>query len=129
VALAASVVALCLSVGGGSEAFVPASPAAVEQSSDPAPADELPPAPATRARSSFPVFLHALKTERAARTPIRRAPRQVLLSFDDGPDLGATPQVLEALDRHKIKAVFFVNGRYLLGIKPPDLARRELVRK
>jgi peptidoglycan/xylan/chitin deacetylase (PgdA/CDA1 family) len=53
----------------------------------------------------------------------------VLLSFDDGPDLGGTPQVLEALDRHKIKAVFFVNGRYLLGIKPPDLARRELVRK
>jgi peptidoglycan/xylan/chitin deacetylase (PgdA/CDA1 family) len=36
---------------------------------------------------------------------------------------------MEILDRHKIKAVFFVNGRYLLGIKPLDLARREVVRK
>jgi peptidoglycan/xylan/chitin deacetylase (PgdA/CDA1 family) len=124
------VVALGLPVGGGSEAFVAASVPGVDAMTPGDPPDQRSPAPSPIARSSFPVFLHALNTDRPASRPIsRRAPRQVLLSFDDGPDLAGTPDVLAALDRHKIKAVFFVNGRYLLGVKPADLARRELVRK
>jgi peptidoglycan/xylan/chitin deacetylase (PgdA/CDA1 family) len=130
VALVVVGVALGLPVGGGSEAFVPAAPPDLDAPAPADPPDQRAPAQAPIPRSSFPAFLHALNTERAASRPVsRRSPRQVLLSFDDGPDLAGTPEVLEALDRHKIKAVFFVNGRYLLGVKPADLARRELVRK
>jgi peptidoglycan/xylan/chitin deacetylase (PgdA/CDA1 family) len=37
-------------------------------------------------------------------------PPEVLFTFDDGPDLRNTPKVLAELDRHGIKAIFFVNG-------------------
>jgi peptidoglycan/xylan/chitin deacetylase (PgdA/CDA1 family) len=57
------------------------------------------------------------------------APRELLLSFDDGPDLKYTPLVLDELDRWGIKAIFFVTGNRLTGDRPEDLARRELVRK
>jgi peptidoglycan/xylan/chitin deacetylase (PgdA/CDA1 family) len=90
--------------------------------------------------SKFPRFLHPLPAERARVNAVaagrveREAAaharvREVLLSFDDGPDLYGTPLVLDALDRHGWKGIFFVNGRYLLGSRPPDLARRELVRR
>ena len=36
--------------------------------------------------------------------------KQVALSFDDGPDPLVTPQLLDLLDRYKIKAAFFVIG-------------------
>jgi peptidoglycan/xylan/chitin deacetylase (PgdA/CDA1 family) len=35
----------------------------------------------------------------------------VALTFDDGPDPAYTPEVLDALDRHRAKATFFVIGR------------------
>lgn len=54
---------------------------------------------------------------------------EILLTFDDGPDLSTTPLVLEELDRRGLKAVFFVNGRSLMGDKPADRARRHLLRK
>jgi peptidoglycan-N-acetylglucosamine deacetylase len=57
------------------------------------------------------------------------APRELLLSFDDGPDLRGTPLILEELDRRGIKAIFFVTGWRLLGQRPEDIARRDLVRK
>lgn len=57
------------------------------------------------------------------------SPREVLLSFDDGPDLRGTPLILDELDRRGIKAIFFVTGWRLLGNKPEDMARRDLVRK
>jgi peptidoglycan/xylan/chitin deacetylase (PgdA/CDA1 family) len=57
------------------------------------------------------------------------APRELLLSFDDGPDLRGTPLILEELDRRGIKAIFFVTGWRLLGRRPEDIARRDLVRK
>jgi peptidoglycan/xylan/chitin deacetylase (PgdA/CDA1 family) len=57
------------------------------------------------------------------------APRELLISFDDGPDLKYTPLVLDELDRWGIKAIFFVTGSRLMGDRPEDLARRELVRK
>jgi peptidoglycan/xylan/chitin deacetylase (PgdA/CDA1 family) len=57
------------------------------------------------------------------------APRELLLSFDDGPDLSGTPLILEELDRRGIKAIFFVTGWRLTGHRPEDVARRDLVRK
>jgi peptidoglycan/xylan/chitin deacetylase (PgdA/CDA1 family) len=135
-ALAAIVVPLCLPVGGGSEAYVPAGPAmpapAVQVSS---PAGDAPltadprVAGAARPGRAFPRFLHTLNNERSAVPDLRSRTRDVLLSFDDGPDLAGTPLVLETLDRYQVKAIFFVNGRSLLGSRPPDLARRELVRR
>jgi peptidoglycan/xylan/chitin deacetylase (PgdA/CDA1 family) len=56
-------------------------------------------------------------------------PRELLLSFDDGPDLKGTPLILEELDRRGLKAVFFVTGWRFAGQRPEDLARRDLVRK
>ena len=57
------------------------------------------------------------------------SPRELLLSFDDGPDLRGTPLILEELDRRGMKAIFFVTGWRLLGQRPEDVARRDLVRK
>lgn len=37
--------------------------------------------------------------------------RVVALSFDDGPSPWHTPKVLDALDRHHVKATFFMMGR------------------
>jgi peptidoglycan/xylan/chitin deacetylase (PgdA/CDA1 family) len=57
------------------------------------------------------------------------APRELLLSFDDGPDLRGTPLILDELDRRGLKAIFFVTGWRLTGQRPEDIARRDLVRK
>jgi peptidoglycan/xylan/chitin deacetylase (PgdA/CDA1 family) len=56
-------------------------------------------------------------------------PRELLLSFDDGPDLKGTPLILDELDRRGLKAIFFVTGWRFAGQRPEDLARRDLVRK
>jgi peptidoglycan/xylan/chitin deacetylase (PgdA/CDA1 family) len=130
VALAAVVLSLCVPVGSGSEAFMPRPPSAVATPPPEPPADDEAPLPPVPPRSAFPLFLHALNRDHAGSPrEARRRGRQVLLSFDDGPDLTGTPQVMEILDRRRVKAVFFVNGRYLLGSRPPDLARREMVRR
>jgi peptidoglycan/xylan/chitin deacetylase (PgdA/CDA1 family) len=55
--------------------------------------------------------------------------RELLLSFDDGPDLNGTPLILDELDRRGLKAIFFVTGWRLVGQRPEDVARRDLVRK
>jgi peptidoglycan/xylan/chitin deacetylase (PgdA/CDA1 family) len=57
------------------------------------------------------------------------APRELLLSFDDGPDLKGTPLILDELDRRGLKAIFFVTGWRLTGQRLEDVARRDLVRK
>jgi peptidoglycan/xylan/chitin deacetylase (PgdA/CDA1 family) len=57
------------------------------------------------------------------------APRELVLSFDDGPDLKGTPLILEELDRRGLKAIFFVTGWRFAGQRPEDFARRDLVRK
>jgi peptidoglycan-N-acetylglucosamine deacetylase len=54
-------------------------------------------------------------------------PRELVLSFDDGPDLKFTPLVLDELDRRGLKAIFFVTGHRVIGDRPEDLARRELL--
>lgn len=37
----------------------------------------------------------------------------VALTFDDGPDLASTPYLLEALDRHGLRATFFLLGAHV----------------
>jgi peptidoglycan/xylan/chitin deacetylase (PgdA/CDA1 family) len=52
------------------------------------------------------------------------APKEVVLTFDDGPWPGPTGRVLDALKRECVKASFFLLGRNALA--HPALARREL---
>ena len=42
--------------------------------------------------------------------PLR--PKEIVFTFDDGPNPEHTPKILDVLDRHCIKATFFVVGRY-----------------
>lgn len=35
----------------------------------------------------------------------------IALTFDDGPNTAVTPQIIELLEKHNVKASFFVNGR------------------
>lgn len=39
------------------------------------------------------------------------APQRIALTFDDGPDPAYTPQLLDVLQRHGVKATFFVLGQ------------------
>ncbi len=57
--------------------------------------------------------------------PALRAPRrpgELALTFDDGPNPAWTPQLLDALASHNIRATFFLVGRYAQVV--PDLVRR-----
>ena len=45
------------------------------------------------------------------------------LTFDDGPSIENTPQILKILDKYKIKATFFILGR--MAIINPDLVKKE----
>ena len=133
--VAAALVPLCLPVGGGTGAFTPSTLPPPAPPATEAPIDESAPAPRTPAMvpGKFPLFLRTLNGEvaqpRLPRSASSRAVREVMLTFDDGPDFHGTPTVLEALDRHGWKGIFFVNGRYLLGSRPEDLIRRDMVRK
>lgn len=84
-----------------------------------------------------PQFPRFLKRKALAHMPESPAPappeatdaHELLLTFDDGPDLEVTPLVLEELDRRGLKAIFFVNGKSIVGDRPSDRARRHLLRK
>lgn len=52
--------------------------------------------------------------------------RHVCLTFDDGPNPASTPRLLEVLDRHGVKATFFMIGRELRA--HPDVAREVVAR-
>ena len=41
---------------------------------------------------------------------LRTTDKFLCLTFDDGPDPDSTPQLLEILDSHKVKALFFCDG-------------------
>ncbi|KAB1141862.1 glycosyltransferase [Streptomyces luteolifulvus] len=47
---------------------------------------------------------------------------RLVLTFDDGPDPTWTPKVLDVLDKHHARAVFFVTGT--MASRHPDLVRR-----
>ncbi len=48
-------------------------------------------------------------------------PKELVLTFDDGPNPEHTPKILDALDAHCIKATFFMVGRY--AQMHPDIVR------
>lgn len=48
-------------------------------------------------------------------------PKQVALTFDDGPNPETTPLILDILDRHCVKATFFLVGIY--AGKHPEIVR------
>lgn len=50
---------------------------------------------------------------------IKTTEKLLCLTFDDGPGPDSTPQLLEILERHNIKALFFCDGR--AAEKYPDL--------
>jgi peptidoglycan/xylan/chitin deacetylase (PgdA/CDA1 family) len=81
-------------------------------------------------RPSYPVFLRPLPGDEPDPPP-RAAGRvrELVLTFDDGPDLFGTPLVLAELERRGHKAVFFINGGHMVGNRPQDLARSDLIRK
>jgi peptidoglycan/xylan/chitin deacetylase (PgdA/CDA1 family) len=45
----------------------------------------------------------------------------IALTFDDGPNPAITPQLLELLDRHSVRATFFLIGRFARAC--PDIVR------
>jgi peptidoglycan/xylan/chitin deacetylase (PgdA/CDA1 family) len=56
-------------------------------------------------------------TSRAGRVAARgpSAGRRIALSFDDGPSLTQTPAILEILQRLRVRATFFEEGRHVGG--------------
>src|SRR3712207_6698067 len=71
---------------------------------------------ASRAAHSYP---HAML---AGSLRSRGPAGAVALTFDDGPDPAFTPQILEVLARHDVRATFFCVGRR--AVTAPDLVRR-----
>lgn len=54
------------------------------------------------------------------------APKQIALTFDDGPNPETTPLILDILDRHCVKATFFMVGIY--AEKHPEIVREVAAR-
>jgi peptidoglycan-N-acetylglucosamine deacetylase len=54
------------------------------------------------------------------------SPRKIALTFDDGPNPRATPQLLDLLDRSSLRATFFLIGKFVRAC--PELAREISVR-
>lgn len=54
---------------------------------------------------------------------------EILLTFDDGPAIDKTPIVLDTLDKHNIKAVFFVLGMHLQGNSAAAEKSKALIRE
>jgi peptidoglycan/xylan/chitin deacetylase (PgdA/CDA1 family) len=48
-------------------------------------------------------------------------PKQIALTFDDGPNPTITPKLLALLERHNVRAAFFLVGRFVRAC--PELAR------
>jgi len=54
--------------------------------------------------------------------------RLILFTFDDGPNVGSTPRLLDRLDEFGIKAVFFLNGTRITGTRQRTLEQRRIAR-
>ena len=50
-------------------------------------------------------------------------PPTIYLTFDDGPNLTATPQLLDVLERHNVNATFFVLDRHMTKATAPIVRR------
>ena len=66
------------------------------------------------------VFSRCLYPEALFR--VKTTEKILYLTFDDGPDPGSTPGLLETLDRYDIKTVFFCNGN--TAKKYPELIEK-----
>jgi len=53
---------------------------------------------------------------------IRTTEKLLILTFDDGPNPDSTPQLLEILEKHNVKVIFFCDGR--AAERYPDLIRQ-----
>lgn len=53
-------------------------------------------------------------------------PKEVMLTFDDGPYEGLTRRILETLDQHCTKATFFIVGQ--MAVARPEIVREEIAR-
>lgn len=74
------------------------------------------------------VFLAAdLRDGRVSRGFVRQ--RVLHFTFDDGPRLETTPRLLEHLDRHGVKATFFVVARQIDGTSPRKRAQAALLQR
>jgi peptidoglycan/xylan/chitin deacetylase (PgdA/CDA1 family) len=51
-----------------------------------------------------------------------RRPRELALTFDDGPNPAWTPRLLDLLAEHNVRATFFLLGKFVQA--EPELARR-----
>lgn len=60
--------------------------------------------------------------ERVVISEIKTSSKVVALTFDDGPDPQHTPQLLKVLDKHNVKATFFIIGKR--GIDNPQLLKK-----
>jgi peptidoglycan/xylan/chitin deacetylase (PgdA/CDA1 family) len=69
------------------------------------------------------------RANRSVRVALPAGPPEVLFTFDDGPSLERTPKILDVLDQHHIKAVFFVNGMHFMGSSPAAEKARVLLRE
>ncbi len=67
-------------------------------------------------------FDQAILTRRGTIYRVKTPHKQVAITFDDGPSLVWTPQILDELKKAKIKATFFMIGHHVK--KFPDVARR-----
>lgn len=56
---------------------------------------------------------------------VKTQQRVIALTFDDGPDIAYTPQILDLLKKYHAAATFFVVGKSVE--KYPDIARREVL--
>ena len=56
-------------------------------------------------------------------------PRCIAFTFDDGPEVMTTPRLLDLLDRHHVRATFFVVGHRVDGDEPHHRAQRALLRE
>ena len=69
----------------------------------------------------FP-FLFDTTDDTVWRMPRTEVPT-VYLTFDDGPNPTATPELLDVLARHQVKATFFVINKYLTSDTVPIVRR------
>ncbi len=53
---------------------------------------------------------------------------EIILTFDDGPSAQFTPQILDELKKHNIKAIFFWVGNRLIGDSKRVQKRRQILR-
>lgn len=72
----------------------------------------------------FPFVLDGLHADRVTwRMPHDSGPPTIYLTYDDGPNPAATPQLLDTLAAHGVKATFFLIERHLTDDTAPIVRR------